>query len=255
MTTQDTFEQWREARNALIYGPHGYVALAEQTFLFGEGEVEGVPGFFRPTDAGLEYHATASDNVTVDGEPFDGKIVLRSLHDENPTVIGFEGGFAKIETEAGYSVQRFEPSRLEASPFADVEIYPYDPELVVEARFRQLDNLADTEVDLLRGGQIITKAIGYLDFDLVGKSYSLLTYRRREFFVVSFFDETIDLGETKLPGRALNVTPVRHGETVTIDFNRAGIKPCAVSDIYNCPLPVETNRIHLPVRAGERRPV
>jgi hypothetical protein len=40
--------------------------------------------------------------------------------------------------------------------------------------------------------------------------------------------------------------------SVTVDFNRAYLPPCAFSDGYVCVFPPPTNRWDVPVRAGER---
>lgn len=40
--------------------------------------------------------------------------------------------------------------------------------------------------------------------------------------------------------------------TVTVDFNRAYLPPCAFSDQYVCPLPPAGNRLGVRIEAGER---
>ncbi len=40
---------------------------------------------------------------------------------------------------------------------------------------------------------------------------------------------------------------------VEVDFNRAYLPPCTVSDHFLCPLPPPGNRLDFPVRAGESR--
>jgi uncharacterized protein (DUF1684 family) len=43
--------------------------------------------------------------------------------------------------------------------------------------------------------------------------------------------------------------------TITLDFNRAVLPPCAFSYSFNCPLPPKQNRFPFPVEAGEKLPL
>jgi uncharacterized protein (DUF1684 family) len=40
--------------------------------------------------------------------------------------------------------------------------------------------------------------------------------------------------------------------SITLDFNRAFLPPCAFSYNYNCPIPPEQNRFPFKVEAGEK---
>ena len=52
-------------------------------------------------------------------------------------------------------------------------------------------------------------------------------------------------------GRFLMVAPNPDG-TITLDFNRAYLPPCAFSYNFNCPMPPAENRFPFAVEAGEK---
>jgi uncharacterized protein (DUF1684 family) len=55
-------------------------------------------------------------------------------------------------------------------------------------------------------------------------------------------------------GRFLFVAPNADG-TITLDFNRAVLPPCAFSYAFNCPLPPKQNRFPFAIEAGEKLPL
>ena len=57
--------------------------------------------------------------------------------------------------------------------------------------------------------------------------------------------------ETYAAGRYLNLQPTATGY-YTIDFNRAYNPYCAYNASYECPFPPLSNRLKLPIRAGEK---
>ena len=60
---------------------------------------------------------------------------------------------------------------------------------------------------------------------------------------------------TRPPSRFLLIAPPLEGldrpGTVSLDFNRAYLPPCAFTDEFNCPLPPSHHRFDVDVPAGE----
>jgi hypothetical protein len=59
--------------------------------------------------------------------------------------------------------------------------------------------------------------------------------------------------ETYAAGRYLDLAPTSTG-LYEIDFNRAYNPYCAYNESYDCPYPPPSNRLKVPVRAGEQMP-
>ena len=68
--------------------------------------------------------------------------------------------------------------------------------------------------------------------------------------MIVFSDATSDVS-TYSVGRFLMVAPNPDG-TITLDFNRAFLPPCAFSYNFNCPMPPAQNRFPFAVTAGEK---
>jgi len=99
--------------------------------------------------------------------------------------------------------------------------------------------------------------VGFLRFTLKGEELSLGAFvpegteRISELFV-PFADATS--GQDTYPaGRYLNIEPRSTG-LYQIDFNYAYNPYCAYNKEYECPYPPPTNRLKIPIRAGEKVP-
>lgn len=99
--------------------------------------------------------------------------------------------------------------------------------------------------------------VGVLEFTLKGQSLTLGAFvesgtaRITQLFV-PFSDVTTGT-ETYAAGRYLDLEPTGTG-LYEIDFNRAYNPYCAYNESYDCPYPPASNRLKVPVRAGERMP-
>lgn len=97
--------------------------------------------------------------------------------------------------------------------------------------------------------------VGVLEFTLGGEQRSLGAFveagtRRVTRLFVPFSDVTTGK-ETYAAGRYLDIDPTSTG-LYEIDFNRAYNPYCAYNESYDCPFPPASNRLKVPIRAGER---
>jgi len=97
--------------------------------------------------------------------------------------------------------------------------------------------------------------VGVLEFTLKGQQLSLGAFveagtARVSRLFVPFTDMTTGT-ETYAAGRYLDLDPTSTG-LYEIDFNRAYNPYCAYNEAYDCPYPPPSNRLKVPVRAGER---
>jgi uncharacterized protein (DUF1684 family) len=152
-------------------------------------------------------------------------------------------------------------------------VFPYDPAYRVRATLVPADPSRVVSVLRQRGDTFDLTSSFDLVADIGGRRYAFTVFddddddahdadadADREVLLV-FADPTNrseDASERTYPsGRFLWVqvpAAARRGDdpAVVLDFNRAVLPPCAHSDAFNCPLPPATNRVHVPIRAGER---
>ncbi|GAA2255989.1 DUF1684 domain-containing protein [Streptomyces amakusaensis] len=139
--------------------------------------------------------------------------------------------------------------------YEGTEAFPYDPAWVLDAEYAPVEGARKVAFEHIRdnGGSRDLVVPGDISLTVDGREYTLSAFDDDGVLLLVFGDPTN--GDTTYgAGRFLFVT--RTGEsTVRLDFNRAFVPPCGYSDQYNCPMPPRQNRFHLPVRAGEKRPV
>ncbi|MEQ1729784.1 MAG: DUF1684 domain-containing protein [Vicinamibacterales bacterium] len=132
-----------------------------------------------------------------------------------------------------------------------------DPLLAVPASLRLQDDRPVFEMPTSTGTIRRMQLVGVLEFTLAGQATTLGAFveegtREISTLFVPFADQTTG-HETYPAGRYLDLHPTATGY-YTIDFNRAYNPYCAYNSTYECPYPPPSNRLKVPVRAGERAP-
>ena len=140
--------------------------------------------------------------------------------------------------------------------FLPLRYYAPDPKYAVPAQLRLSDTRLEVEMPTSTGTIRKMELIGTLEFTLEGQRLSLGALvpageQIRDLFV-PFADQTTGK-ETYSAGRYLDIPPTTTG-LYTIDFNNAYNPTCAYNDSYECPYPPPSNRLKIPVRAGEKAP-
>lgn len=121
-----------------------------------------------------------------------------------------------------------------------------------------LKPLADTttvEMPTSTGQRRTMRVVGTLEFTLRGQALTLGAFvesdaRDLSRLFVPFTDLTSGT-ETYPAGRYIDLDVTRTGIYV-IDFNRAYNPYCYYNPTYDCPYPPRTNRLKVPIRAGEK---
>jgi uncharacterized protein len=99
------------------------------------------------------------------------------------------------------------------------------------------------------------RRIGALEFNIRGQPLSLVAFveaqdpTTRRLFVP--FGDLTNGTETYPAGRYMDLDPTPTG-LYDLDFNKAYSPFCAYNEEYDCPYPPPSNRLKIPIRAGEK---
>jgi uncharacterized protein (DUF1684 family) len=135
--------------------------------------------------------------------------------------------------------------------------YEPSPAYRVPAQLRLSDQRPVAEMPTSTGTMMRYERVGVLQFTLDGEEHSLGAFvpegtRNISELFVPFADSTTGT-ETYSSGRYLNLEPTGSG-FYTIDFNYAYNPYCAYNKQYVCPFPPPSNRLKIPILAGEKTP-
>ena len=134
--------------------------------------------------------------------------------------------------------------------------FPPDLSYEVPAELKLSDNRPVVELPTSTGELRRMQIVGTLEFTLKGQKLSLGALSPAGEPIRSLFVPFVDLTtgkETYQAGRYLDIEPTPTG-IYTIDFNYAYNPTCAYNKAYSCPYPPPSNRLKVPVHAGEKAP-
>ena len=134
--------------------------------------------------------------------------------------------------------------------------FPPDLSYEVPAELKLSDQRPVVELPTSTGELRRMQIVGTLEFTLKGQKLSLGALSPAGEPIRSLFVPFVDLTtgkETYQAGRYLDIEPTPTGY-YTIDFNYAYNPTCAYNKAYSCPYPPPSNRLKVPVHAGEKAP-
>ncbi|WP_022899541.1 DUF1684 domain-containing protein [Humibacter albus] len=203
---------------------------------------------------GLRVIASAEDAVVIDGRIVEGEAIVRGRDSDDPSAISF-GDTATgtvIVNEAGeYGLRVWDTQSEGIREFGSIDTFDYNPEWVIRASFTPVEGLSVGFEHLKDEGASREKAIpGEITFSKDGVDYNLVAFKAGRALQLVFSDATSGNSSYSV-GRFLFVAPSPDG-SITLDFNRAILPPCAFSYAFNCPMPPRQNRFTVPIEAGEK---
>jgi uncharacterized protein (DUF1684 family) len=137
-----------------------------------------------------------------------------------------------------------------------LKYYPVDPAYAVPAALQLSDQRPVFEMPTSTGTLRRYQLVGNLAFTFNGQEHTLGAFVPAGEPIQSLFVPFADLTtgtDTYPAGRYLDVHPTATG-FYTIDFNRAYNPYCAYNLSYECPFPPPSNRLNVPILAGEKDP-
>ena len=258
-TPESLLATYHERRELSVVQPKGSLALVNTQWIDSEQTIWGVPGIWAPLPAGesgLLVKATADDGISVDGVVVvDGEAVVRGKDSDAPGDIQFADGKTGfvIASEAGsYALRVWDANSEEIQKFGSIDAFPYNADWVVTAKFTEIPGGKTVGFEHLKDdGNTRDQVVpGEITFTKDGIDYDLAAFKSGRALQLVFADATSG-DSTYSVGRFLFVAPNPDG-TITLDFNRAVLPPCAFSYNFNCPMPPKQNRFTVPIEAGEK---
>ena len=200
--------------------------------------------------------ATAADGIRVDGELVDGEAIVRGKDDPKPGEVVFSDtlrGFVIAQNTGGYALRVLDAKSEGIENFGGIDAFAYDPAWVITAEWSPNPEGTTMGFEHLKDDGRRPRR-GDPRQHPVQPRRRRLRHRRvqvgtRAAAGVRRCDERRHAPTAS--GRFLYVAPNADG-TITLDFNRAVIPPCAFSYAFNCPLPPKQNRFPFAVEAGEK---
>jgi uncharacterized protein (DUF1684 family) len=257
-TPAEQYDYFHSRRELAVVQPQGSLALTNTQAIDSEQTIWGVPGRWAPLPAGesgLKVIAAAVDGIRVDGVLVDGEAIVRGRDDAAPSAIVFSDtvtGFVIKLDGSSYALRVFDATSEAIENFGGIDNFAYDPSWVITAAWAE--NPAGTTLGfehLKNEGQTREEVVpGKITFTREGVDYDLAAFKSGRALQLVFADSTSG-DSTYSVGRFLFVAPNADG-TITLDFNRAILPPCAFSYAFNCPMPPKQNRFAVPIEAGEK---
>lgn len=253
---------FRARRHEMALLPQGNLALVNTHWFHGvPGESESVwaaPGLWAALpegEQGLVLTASAGDGIAVDGVVVDGVVTVRGKDHESPSTIVFDSHKSAtiIKGEDGkYGLRIWDAQSEDIQNFGAIDAFAYNPEMVIAGTFTPIEGGRSVEMSHLKdAGAARDKIIpGDIRFSFNGTEYAPSAYKEGRALMIVFADATSG-DSTYSVGRFLMVAPNPDG-TITLDFNRAYLPPCAFNYNFNCPMPPQENRFDFAVTAGEK---
>ncbi len=256
---EEALATWHHRRELSVVQPKGSLALVNTQWIDSSQTIWGVPGIWAPLPAGesgLLLTAAASENIVVDGVLVDGEAIVRGKDAETPSEIVFSDavtGFVIASDEGTYALRVWDANSEGIQEFGSVDAFGYNPEWIVTDTFTELPDGTTVGFEHLKDdGKTREFAVpGQITFSKDGIDYNLAAFKAGRALQLVFSDSTSG-GSTYSVGRFLFIAPNADG-SITLDFNRAILPPCAFSYAFNCPMPPKQNRFSVPIEAGEKQ--
>jgi uncharacterized protein (DUF1684 family) len=146
--------------------------------------------------------------------------------------------------------------RAKRKELLPLKYYPVDSGYSVPAALQLADERPVFEMPTSTGKLRRMQRVGVLQFSFQGQPMTLGAFVEEGQDISTLFVPFADVTtgkETYAAGRYLDLHPTATGY-YTIDFNKAYNPYCAYNSEYDCPFPPPSNRLKVPIQAGEKAP-
>jgi uncharacterized protein len=261
---------WRMQRQEDLTKPDGWSSLIGlhwltlQSHYVGSSARSGIRiamgpeslGMFQRNNGKVFFTPERGLALTLDGQPFTGRVELKDDSNGSPSVLGFDEGKGKltvIERGGNRALRVKHADAPTRTNFKNIDYWPADRDWRVEATFVPNPPGTTLPISTIIGTTENMPNPGALEFQRDGKSYRIEALDQGETTLSLIIADRTSGHETYGAGRYLDVPRPDPKGKVVIDFNRAYNPPCAFTPFATCPLPPNQNRLDLAITAGEKR--
>lgn len=259
-------EAWRASRHERLKQPDGWLSLTGLEWLVeGESRIGSAADNAIQLSGGPAYWGSVAlqndrvhfknfnlEKVKVNGESLPYAELLPDTEGV-PTVVSSGTLSFNVIFRESFALRIKDSKAITLLNFKGVDNYPIDESWRIEGRFVPEADGNTMEITNVLGQVSASPVFGTFEFDMNGKSHSLMALGDAEseslWFI--FADRTTGHG-TYGAGRYLYSEGMPEDGRLTVDFNKAYNPPCAFNDYSTCPIPPQRNRMDLFVLAGEK---
>jgi uncharacterized protein (DUF1684 family) len=248
------WQRWRESRMRALRSPYGALALTGTFWFDDELVLDGVPGTWRTSDAGVTLTATPTDGLVVDGQPLVGTVAVKSDFESRPTtIVAGRVRLVLIDREGSLAVRVYDQDSAASRAFRGIDAYPFDARWVRPARFTPYEAGRTVRIAHVDGVERGLPLGGDLTFELDGEQVRLAVEVEPETREMQAVLSDATSGRTTYRFRFLDLDAPDTDGSVIADLNRLRLPPCAFSSHFVCPFPPPGNRLDVAWEAGEQR--
>ncbi|AXG77106.1 DUF1684 domain-containing protein [Streptomyces paludis] len=254
-TAAPEWKEWHERRTAAVAAPYGPLALTGTHWLADHpaGRLPGIPGGWREAGDEVVLTAAAGDGLTDGGRPVTGEVALGADTGAPGDSRIAAGGrrLVVLRREGLWAVRDFDPESAARRAFRAIEATEYDAGWTLPGRFRPYAEARSVRVENADGRERGLGLGGEIAFTVDGTEHTLQVAVEADGSLWAVFADTTS-GHGSFRFRFLRPAAPAADGTVTVDFNRALLPPCAFADHFICPFPPPGNTLPFAVAAGER---
>ncbi|MFE0376845.1 DUF1684 domain-containing protein [Streptomyces inhibens] len=248
------WQDWRAQRVAGVSQPYGPLALAGTHWLADrpDGRIEGLPGLWTEEGDAVVLRADADEGLTVDGRPAAG--AFRLGQDAGPEAVRVAHGerhLLVLRREGRWAVRDYDPAAPARRGFAGIDVFDHDERWVRPGLFRPYAQGRTVQVPNADGQRRGLGLAGELAFIFEGDEHTLQVAVEGDGSLWAVLADATS-GTDSYRFRFLRPPAPAEDGTVTVDFNRTLLPPCAFADHFLCPFPPPGNTLPIALRAGER---
>ena len=254
------------ARERWARSARGPLALVNAQRVDHPQQVWPVPGVWAPSLGGLTVTAVPGDGVVVDGVPVDGTVLVAGDDAVVASVVAFPDGRAGsvAAVGGGHTLRVWDPSAEAIARFARIDRFPESGAFVTTGAFVPVTtqqapgHVLDAAGEPLVVAGTVTTTVGAQTAELVAVRSSSFQGSPRLQLIVQDVTSGLpegDPGSSYSMGRFLFVDDPGTATDIELNWNQLVLPPCAFSYQYACPIPPPSNRLSVPITAGERHPV
>ncbi|MER6914699.1 DUF1684 domain-containing protein [Streptomyces sp. NPDC000594] len=250
-----TWLTWQERRAKTLTAPYGPLSLTGTHWLDDHpgGRLPGIGGRWRAEGDAVVLTAAPQDGITLEGVPVDGEVRLTAHQGPVPDAPLALGGrrLVVLRREGLWAVRDFDPDAPARVTFPGIAVGDYDPQWALPGRFRPYPDQRSVRVANADGRERGLGLHGEIVFTVAGEEHTLAVAVEEDGSLWAVFADGLrDQGG--YPFRFLRPPAPAADSTVTVDFNRALLPPCAFADHFICPFPPPGNTLPFAVPTGER---